>query len=110
MPTLTLRGPVPPQVEAARWRFRWEPAPMIVEAMTAHADERAARVHPHKTISFAARDLHACRMNLVEATLAFEAEDTPLTRREIAEAEWRFIAARHAFYEARARALLAEPS
>ena len=107
---LTLRGPVPPQVQAARWRFRWEPAPMIAEAMEAHADERAARAHPYKTIGFAARDLHTCRMLLVEATLAFEAEDTPLTRREIAEAEWRFIAARHAFYEARARALLAEPS
>jgi hypothetical protein len=79
---------------------------MIAEAMAAHADERGARVHPYKTIGFAARDLHACRMNLVEATLAFEAEDTPLTRRVIAEAEWRFIAARHAYYEARARALL----
>jgi len=102
---------VPLSVQPARHRFGWQPpAPMIAEAMEAHADERAARVHPYKTIGFAARDLYTCRMLLVEATLAFEAEDTPLTRREIAEAEWRFIAARHAFYEARARGFLAAPS
>jgi hypothetical protein len=111
-PKLSLKSAnVPLSVQAARHRFGWQPpAPMIAEAMEAHADERAARAHPYKTIGFAARDLHTCRMILVEATLAFEAEDTPLTRREIAEAEWRFIAARHAFYKARARALLAEPS
>ena len=45
--------------------------------------------------------------SLQKATLAFEAEDTPLTRRAIAEAEWHFIAARHAYYEARARNFLA---
>jgi hypothetical protein len=99
-PKLSLKSAkVPLSVQAARHRFGWNPpAPMIVEAMEAHADERAARAHPYKTIGFAARDLHTCRMLLVKATLAFEAEDTPLTRREIAEAEWRFIAARHASF------------
>src|SRR6185295_3150829 len=57
--------------------------------MEAHADEGAARVHPYKTIGFAARDLHHLPDAPVLATVAFEAEDTPLTRREIAEAELR---------------------
>jgi hypothetical protein len=90
MPTLTLRGPVPPQVEAARWRFRWEPTPMIAEAMTAHANERAA-VRKHGSwspqIRAAAETLNQVRLEFVAAALDFEREDTPDTRRAVAECE-----------------------
>jgi hypothetical protein len=80
---------------------------MIVEAMTAHADERARRHGSWSPqIRAAAETLNQVRLEFVAAALDFEREDTPDTRRAVAECEWRFIAARHAYYEARARSFL----
>ena len=73
------------------------------------AEERKALRGPglgHK-VKLAAEQLNRCRMDLAKAALAFKKVDTVETRRDLAEADWRYVAARSGFYEARARCELA---